>query len=820
MAFSATPTNLTLAGLILACGIYSLWMVLRTHLPWRRWRLVSMAIIRVLLLVALAAWALDLTVGLPGLGRSAEVVVLVDRSTSVSAQGQAMADQRITHARSALGDSRVTVIEAGRQRRGGSPLAEGLSEAAAAFHTNGERRLLLLSDGMATTADLSSAAAILREKNIHLLAQPIDTLAGESLVADLSVPAVAWQTAPVPVEITLRSATGGPSTITMSIDGKVTDRRDVTLQRGQNVIQIPATFAAEGTHLVEVHATFGTDVYDWDNSAAALVYVPLAPRVALLTGNTAAAAGLDNVLRGHGIQVRSYDAQSLPDRLDCDCLVLDNVPAESLGKTKLDAIEKFAAAGGGIVFTGGPSAYAAGGYRNSPLEGVFPVLLEPKKEHIPYAMIVVLDNSWSMNEGVTSNVGKIDLAKEIAIAAVEGLSKGDWLSLVSFDSDYHNIINPTKVEDLEPAKYEISRIGAFGMTNILGGLQEASRFMPRIDAAYKHIVLISDGKETETGTDYSRVLTQLDAQKVTLSTIAVGPNPNTKLMNTLAHAGKGRFHHAKSLDEIPSAVLREAQGMEDDLLGRLPQQARKVQDDPALAGVDVDKLPPLLGYNRARARTHAWTPLVISPRNEPLLARMRYGRGQSLAFLSSAGPRWSGPWITQQPQQYAAFWRQAVLSVLPPPYQQFNPHVTYHDGRPTFSFSSDPAEGLLKAVVAAESGVAPFEIKDQLPVGDSRAVLASQTGKSISAFGWSRTYGREFDDPAKGLAAMETLCRVTGGIFRPQEDQIIAPASSGGSLTLSPAAFLIIAAVLLSVELVLRRYPVLGGLLKGGGEAR
>ena len=516
----------------------------------------------------------------------------------------------------------------------------------------------------------------------------------------------------------------------MSIDGKISERRDVTLQRGQNVVEIPATFAAEGTHLVEVQATFGTDIYDWDNSAAALVYVPLAPRVALLSGNAAAAAGLESVLRGQGLQVRAYDAQSLPDRLDCDCMVLDNVPAASLGKTKLEAIEKFVAGGGGIVFTGGPSAYAAGGYHGSALEGAFPVLLEPKKEHIPYALIVVLDNSWSMNEGVTSAVGKIDLAKEIAIAAVEGLSKGDWLALVSFDSDYHNIINPTKVEDLEPAKYEISRIGAFGMTNILGGLQETMRFMPRIDAAYKHVILISDGKETETGTDYGRVLTQLEAQKVTLSAIAVGPNPNAKLMNTLAHAGKGRFYHAKTLDEIPSAVLREAQGMEDDLLGQIPQQARKVQDDPALVGVDVDKLPPLLGYNRARARTHAWTPLVISPRNEPLLARMRYGRGQSLAFLSSAGARWAGPWIAQQPAQYAAFWRQAVLSVLPPPHQELKPQVTYHNGRPTFTFVTDGADGPLKAVVAGDTAALPLEINNGLPVGDSRAVLAARAART------------------------------------------------------------------------------------------
>ena len=107
------------------------------------------------------------------------------------------------------------------------------------------------------------------------------------------------------------------------------------------------------------------------------------------------------------------------------------------------------------------------------------MLLDPKKEYPPFALAMVLDNSWSMNEALSSTVGKIDLAKEIAIAAMEGLNKGDWLTLVSFDSDYHDIIAPTKVKDLEPAKYEVSRIGAFGMTNILGGLTEAARILRR-----------------------------------------------------------------------------------------------------------------------------------------------------------------------------------------------------------------------------------------------------------------------------------------------------------------------------------------------------
>ena len=146
---------------------------------------------------------------------------------------------------------------------------------------------------------------------------------------------------------------------------------------------------------------------------------------------------------------------------------------------------------------------AAAATAATPLEPAFPVHLDPNKDYPPFALVVVLDNSWSMNEALGASVGKIDIAKEIASAAVDGLHEGDWLALVSFDSEYHNIIAPTKVKDLEPAKYEISRIGAFGMTNILGGLTEAARILLGIDAAYKHIVLMSDGRETEVGTDYS-----------------------------------------------------------------------------------------------------------------------------------------------------------------------------------------------------------------------------------------------------------------------------------------------------------------------------
>jgi hypothetical protein len=451
----------------------------------------------------------------------------------------------------------------------------------------------------------------------------------------------------------------------------------------------------------------------------------------------------------------------------------------------------------------------------SALEPVFPVLLVPEKEQPLYALVVVLDNSWSMNEGITSSIGKINLAKEIAISAMEGLHKGDWLGLVSFDSDYHAIIAPTKVSDLAPEKYETSRIGAFGMTNILGGLNEAARMLQKMDAGYKHVILITDGHETETGTDYSRVLAALNLQHVTVSTIGVGTGANEKLLNTLAYAGKGRYYAAKTLEEIPAVLLQEAKGLGDPLVVSAPLSIRKVQDDPALIGIEVEKLPAMDGYNRSRARTHAWTPLTISRKNEPLLARMRYGRGQSLAWLSSASGAWARDWLSQKPAEYAAFWRQAVLSVLPPPSRELETAVEFR-----------AAEAVLRPQTIADSRMEVSRLVDdkvetapggaEVQTAGASAVLVTAKGNISHASSWNRTYGREFADPAEGVRTLQALASATGGTFDGGDDAF-APASGKIMSEINPAMWLVAAMVLLVAELLIRRLPALTALLHRRG---
>ena len=53
----------------------------------------------------------------------------------------------------------------------------------------------------------------------------------------------------------------------------------------------------------------------------------------------------------------------------------------------------------------------------------------------------------------------------------------------------------------------------------------------------------------------------------------------------------------------------------------------------------------MLGYNRTRAKELAQVNLIISAKDEPLLARWHYGAGRSVAFMSDIKGRWAGRWI-------------------------------------------------------------------------------------------------------------------------------------------------------------------------------
>ncbi|HZK82216.1 MAG TPA: vWA domain-containing protein, partial [Humisphaera sp.] len=352
MTFSTT--NLIVLAVLALVAAYSVLATVRTHLPWARWRVAAMLLCRLALLAAVAAWCVELHISHKSRNAGAELVVIADDSPSISPQGRASIDDWVRRAEQAFsGNHRgwLKVMRMADAAHGSTPIAEALETARATLPGRADKRILLLSDGRATTRDLMSMANQLKNDRIEVFAVPADPLAGESLIADLAVAPAAWRSVPLPIEVTLNSPEAQPCTLTLNIDGVAKEHREVQLPRGNSTVELSATFDADGVHRIEVQAQFKHDRLDWNNSASALVDVPLAPRIIVLSEPPSAATALASVLAANGFQVRLTAPQELPAQFSCDCIVLANVLAKSMTEPRLAAIERYVHAGGAIVFT-------------------------------------------------------------------------------------------------------------------------------------------------------------------------------------------------------------------------------------------------------------------------------------------------------------------------------------------------------------------------------------------------------------------------------------------------------------------------------------
>ena len=79
---------------------------------------------------------------------------------------------------------------------------------------------------------------------------------------------------------------------------------------------------------------------------------------------------------------------------------------------------------GGLIAVGGDHSFTRGGYRDTLLEDILPVICEERKDKPPQklAMVLVLDISGSMNDpAANKKFRNIDLAKKALRTAVDKL---------------------------------------------------------------------------------------------------------------------------------------------------------------------------------------------------------------------------------------------------------------------------------------------------------------------------------------------------------------------------------------------------------------
>jgi hypothetical protein len=173
---------------------------------------------------------------------------------------------------------------------------------------------------------------------------------------------------------------------------------------------------------------------------------------------------------------------------------------------------------------------------------------------------------------------------------------------------------------------------------------------------------LTDGQSFDA--DYPSLIAKMQAAQITLSTIAVGSDSDTKLLTMLAQMGAGRYYFTERAADIPKITTRETTIATRSALVEGRVLPRVTDASPIMLGLTGATLPPLNGYVTTEARPRAVTALT-SDKGDPLLAHWQLGLGRVVAWTSDTGGPWSAEWRNWPDSEQ--FFQQAVRWTFPEP---------------------------------------------------------------------------------------------------------------------------------------------------------
>lgn len=587
----------------------------------------------VILLLALTGPEWDLG------GQGIDIIVVADRSKSMPAGADASVKELINNLENnrRRGD-RVGVVTFGRVGRlehdlsasarieqdfiqpvgpDGSDLNDGLLSALDLVNPDRPARILVLSDGESNGQPPTFAARRARELGVPIdyrLYEVVRT--GDVAIRELSLPEEVSPLEPFQFTVGIHADRGATGKLTVLRDGAPFVTRDVELLPGANRIAFRDVVAQGGLRHYEARLELANDPLADNNRGEGIVRVETGPRLLVLNDD----GQPDNLVRALQAADLPVDVQAAAahpltqDSLDgYRAVIIENVPAGTFGRQKLERLAQFVEdLGGGVMLTGGQRSFGTGGYYQSPLDEVLPVSMEMREEHrkTRVAIAIALDRSGSMAAPVPGGKTKMDLANLGTAEVVRLLSPGDSVAIIAVDSSPHVVQPLTAIDDAEAIARK-----ALGIQSMGGGifvyeaLVAAGNEVAKADQATKHIILFSDANDSEEPGAYQALLAKYEAAGITVSVIGLGKKSDVDaaLLEDVAKRGKGNIMFTEDPEELPrlftedtmsvarsTFVEKDPRTQPDGIGGALLPNARLMGD---LADLARGGFPTVDGYN-------------------------------------------------------------------------------------------------------------------------------------------------------------------------------------------------------------------------------
>lgn len=809
-------------------------------------------------------------------GKGVSLITVLDRSQSIPKliQNNAVANlQEWTSPERRGADNRLAVISIGREVAIGSMpdaltifepagndpdgtatnLSKGVQMAIALLPRDTASRILVVSDGNETDGQVLSVANQAKASGI-----PIDVLPltydhqNEVMIDKVIAPSQARHGQSVPIRIILRSVTPSNGTlhlvqngveldISPDIDGKGIQ---LSLDSGVNAVMFDVPIQSGGPQKFEAMwvSETGKDTISANNIGIAVTFVSKGGAVLLVTQNESNSKHLEDILTSAGLTIDVRSPQEIPrDSIgfsEFDAAILVDIPRWMLDDLQEKHLHSFVHdLGGGLICTGGPDAFGAGGWIGSQLERAMPIKCEPPQtRQLPRGALALIMHSCEMPEGNY-------WGQRMAEAAVDSLSELDYVGIIEYDwNGGPNTLNnsgwtlPLQLAGDKSEAFDAIKSLVYGdMQDFSSPMSLALDGLIEVDAAQRHVIIITDGDPIGPSQE---LLGRYREAEVTVSTVMVGGHGSAtdqRKMQGIATVTGGRFYMVNDPTKLPSIFIKEAQLNSRSLLqegGEWDVSTRTSVTGPVqkLSGV-----PPVGGYVVTGSKGgFTQTPWVIpvSDGDDPLFAWWHYGLGKSIALTTDLGNRWATAWPSWS--EFPEFWESCVrwcMRGATPPNMTVSSRVEGDRGIVDLE-AVDVDNQMMnfmqsKAVVISPSGDAqPIKLQqigpgryhaefDAIETGAWLVNIAFQdangdlTGRIPTAV--TVPYPKEYAATSHNSSLLHQLARQTGGRVLSFEDMEFVDLfdDSGISQPVSPQSMwdllAIIAASMLIIDVAIRR---------------
>lgn len=518
------------------------------------------------------------------------------------------------------------------------------------FPSNSNKRVVLISDGEENTGSASKIALSLQEQGIDFKYHKVQRSVGdEALVEKIEVPERLVLDEEFNIVVTINSTSIQKAKLTLISDRTKLSEQTVQLQEGTNkfVFRDKATSGGFKSYNVLIEPENDNEVKN--NEAASFTNIVAKPKILVIEDTKGESDELVKMLQASSVNYNVVNAKAAPSNLQAmnayKSIITCNVLADNLNEGFKNSLESFVKDfGGGFIATGGDNSFALGGYSKTSLEKVLPVYMDMrgKKETPKMAMMLIIDKSGSMSEGV-AGISKVDMAKEGAIRSLDSLRVDkDEIGVLSLDGAYSWIVKRQVITDPKAIEEDIGTIRADGGTSIIPSLEAAYNSLKESDAKIKHIILLTDGLAERTG--YDPLLSKINKENITVSTVAVGQDSDKELLGRIASATNGRFYITDAYSNIPSIFSKETFMAARTYLNNREFTPSINYEHTVLKGVAEDGLPTLLGYIGASQKETARV-VLSSDEDDPILTLWQYGLGKAVAWNSDISGKWSSNYI-------------------------------------------------------------------------------------------------------------------------------------------------------------------------------